>query len=64
MPKPNPHEVTQLLLVWSEGDKAAMNQSIPLVHGELRRPAKQDMRRERAGHTLQTKLRGGKPDEA
>ena len=54
MPKPNPHEVTQLLLAWSEGDKAAMDRLIPLVYGELRRLAKQHMRRERAGHTLQT----------
>ncbi len=54
MPKPNPHEVTQLLLAWSEGDKAAMDQLIPLVYGELRRLAKHHMRRECAGHTLQT----------
>jgi RNA polymerase sigma factor (TIGR02999 family) len=54
MPTPNPHEVTQLLRAWSEGDKAAMDQLMPLVYGELRRLAKQHMRRERAGHTLQT----------
>src|SRR5262245_44292936 len=54
MPKPNPHEVSQLLLAWSEGDQAAMDRLIPLVYGELRRLAKQHMRRERAGHTLQT----------
>ena len=54
MPTPNPHEVSQLLLAWSEGDQAAMDQLIPLVYGELRRLAKQHMRRERAGHTLQT----------
>jgi len=54
MPKPNPHEVTQLLLAWSDGDKSAMDQLMPLVYGELRRLAKQHMRRERAGHTLQT----------
>src|SRR5215475_16059851 len=54
MPKPNPHEVTQLLLAWSEGDKAAMDKLMPLVYGELRRLAKSYMRRERAGHTLQT----------
>jgi len=54
MPKPNPHEVTQLLLAWSEGDKAAMDKLMPLVYGELRRLAKHHMRRERAGHTLQT----------
>lgn len=54
MPNPNPHEVTQLLLAWNEGDKAAMDQLMPLVYGELRRLAKQHMRRERAGRTLQT----------
>ena len=54
MPNPNPHEVSQLLLAWSKGDKAAMDQLMPLVYGELRRLAKQQMRRERAGHTLQT----------
>ena len=54
MPKPVPHEVTQLLLAWSNGDKSAMGQLMPLVYGELRRLAKQHMRRERAGHTLQT----------
>src|SRR5262245_52139463 len=54
MRKTNPHEVTQLLLAWSEGDKSAMDQLTALVYGELRRLAKQHMRRERAGHTLQT----------
>jgi RNA polymerase sigma factor (TIGR02999 family) len=54
MPTPNPHEVSRLLLAWSEGDKAAMDQLMPLVYGELRRLAKHHMRRERAGHTLQT----------
>src|SRR5262247_4387655 len=54
MPKPIPHEVTQLLLAWSNGDRSAMDQLMPLVYGELRRLAKQHMRRERAGHTLQT----------
>jgi len=54
MPTSNPHEISQLLLAWSEGDKAASEQLIPLVYGELRRLAKHHMRRERAGHTLQT----------
>src|SRR5215471_16210846 len=54
MPKPNPHEVTQLLLAWSDGDKSVMAQLMPPVYGELRRMANQHMRRERAGHTLQT----------
>jgi RNA polymerase sigma factor (TIGR02999 family) len=54
MPEPKPHEVSQLLLAWSEGDRAALNQLMPLVYGELRRLAKSHMRRERAGQTLQT----------
>ena len=49
-----PHEVTHLLLAWSEGDESALNELIPLVYGELRRLAKSYMRRERPGHTLQT----------
>ena len=54
MPASNSHEVTQLLLAWSEGDKTALDQLIPLVYTELRRLAKHHMRSERAGHTLQT----------
>src|SRR5262249_29611805 len=54
MPKPNPHEVTQVLLAWSEGDKAAMDKLMPLVYSELRRLAKQHMRREGGGHTLKS----------
>ena len=48
------HEVTQLLLAWSHGDQAALDQLIPLVYEELRRLAKRQMGRERPGHTLQT----------
>ena len=54
MPEPNLHEVTQLLLAWSEGDKAALDQLMPLVYAELRLLAKSYMRRGRAGQTMQT----------
>ncbi|HZN12072.1 MAG TPA: sigma-70 family RNA polymerase sigma factor [Blastocatellia bacterium] len=54
MPTPPSHEVTQLLLAWSDGDRAALDQLVPLVYGELRRLAKHHLRRERAGHTLQS----------
>jgi RNA polymerase sigma factor (TIGR02999 family) len=54
MPEPKPHEVSQLLLAWSEGDRAALDQLMPLVYAELRRLAKSHMRRERAGQTMQT----------
>ena len=47
-------QVTQLLLDWREGDQEAVNRLIPLVHQELKRLARHYMRRERAGHTLQT----------
>jgi RNA polymerase sigma-70 factor, ECF subfamily len=50
----SPKEVTQLLLAWSKGDEAALEQLAPLVEGELRRIAKRYIRRERPGHLLQT----------
>ncbi len=50
----SPQEVTQLLIAWGNGDEGAAESLMPLVHRELRRLAHQYMRRERAGHTLQT----------
>ncbi|MGH9846699.1 MAG: sigma-70 family RNA polymerase sigma factor [Blastocatellia bacterium] len=49
-----PKEVTQLLIDWSNGDQAALDKLMPLVHGELRRMAKRYMARQSPGHTLQT----------
>ena len=49
-----PHQVTQLLQQWSEGDENALARLMPLVHDELHRLAHQHMRRESAGHVLQT----------
>ena len=49
-----PGDVTRLLLAWSDGDDAALQRLIPLVHAELRRLAGHYMARERQGHTLQT----------
>ncbi|MGI8998061.1 MAG: sigma-70 family RNA polymerase sigma factor [Pyrinomonadaceae bacterium] len=51
---PTPHELTQLLVAWSDGDKAALDKLTPLVYEELRRLAHQYMSQERPGHTLQT----------
>jgi len=48
------HEVTQLLIDWSNGDRAALDKLLPVVDQELRRLAHHYMSRERAGHTLQT----------
>ena len=54
MTLPSPDGVTQLLLDWSNGDKAALDKLMPLVYEELRRVAHHYMRQERPGHTLQT----------
>jgi RNA polymerase sigma-70 factor, ECF subfamily len=48
------HQVSKLLQAWGQGDEAALNQLLPLVHAELRRLARRYMFGERAGHTLQT----------
>src|SRR5688572_8453155 len=47
-------DITQLLLQWRRGDESALEQLMPLVYQELRRLARQCMRREHGGHTLQT----------
>ena len=47
-------QVTQLLLAWNTGDKAALDQLIPIVYDELHRLARNYMHREHAGHALQT----------
>lgn len=52
--EPSPEEITGLLLDWGKGDKAALDRVIPIVYQELRRLAHRQMRRERAGDTLQT----------
>lgn len=54
IPSPAPHRVTQLLVDWSSGNQAAHDELIPLVYGDLRRLARRHMRREGAGHLLQT----------
>jgi RNA polymerase sigma factor (TIGR02999 family) len=51
---PSPNSITQLLSEWRDGDETALDRLIPLVYQEMRRMAHQYMRRERAGHTLQT----------
>jgi RNA polymerase sigma factor (TIGR02999 family) len=51
---PSSHEVTQLLMAWSDGDQEALDQLTPLVYKELRRLAKGYLNQERPGHILQT----------
>ena len=47
-----PSEITQLLVDWTGGNKAALDQLMPLVYKELRRLASSYLRRERRDHTL------------
>jgi RNA polymerase sigma factor (TIGR02999 family) len=54
MKSPAPKEVTQLLIAWSNGEEEALEKLVPLIYDELRRIARRYMKREPAGHTLQT----------
>ena len=42
-----------MLLKWGQGDQAALEQLIPLVHQELHRIARRCLAGERVGHSLQ-----------
>lgn len=53
IPVPPAGGVTQLLVKWNKGDKAALDEMLPLVYQELRRIAVNHLRRERPDHTLQ-----------
>jgi RNA polymerase sigma-70 factor (ECF subfamily) len=50
----SPHEITPLLIDWSNGSQKALERLFPLVYEELRRLAHRYMRREHPGHSLQT----------
>jgi RNA polymerase sigma factor (TIGR02999 family) len=47
-------DASALLRAWSEGDQIALERLTPIVYDELRRVARNYMRRERPGHSLQT----------
>jgi RNA polymerase sigma factor (TIGR02999 family) len=49
-------DVTALLIKWGNGNRAALDELMPLVHAELRRRARSYMRSERPDHTLQPTL--------
>ncbi len=50
----NPAQITQLLLAWRNGEPQALDQLMPLVLQELKKIARNFMRGQRVGHTLQT----------
>jgi RNA polymerase sigma factor (TIGR02999 family) len=49
-----PDQITRLLLAWRNGEERALDDLMPLVHRELKRIARNFMRRQKVGHTLQT----------
>jgi RNA polymerase sigma-70 factor, ECF subfamily len=53
MQTPQSNQVTQLLMDWSRGDRAALDELMPLVYQELRKLAGSYLRSERPDHTLQ-----------
>ena len=46
-------DVTRLLVQWSQGNQAALDELTPLVYRDLRERARNYLRRERSDHTLQ-----------
>jgi RNA polymerase sigma factor (TIGR02999 family) len=51
---PPSEEVTQLLIAWSNGDRSALDQLMPIVYAELQQMARRYMSRQSPGHILQT----------
>lgn len=47
-------QLTELLILWAHGDESAMHRVVRLVYDELRRQAHRYLRREPAGHSLET----------
>jgi RNA polymerase sigma-70 factor, ECF subfamily len=50
---PLPNEITERLIAWGAGDRAALDRLLPAVYQELRRMAGNYLRQENPGHTLQ-----------
>jgi len=53
MSAPSPNEITERLIAWGAGDRAALDQLLPVIYQELRRMADRYLRLENPGHTLQ-----------
>jgi RNA polymerase sigma-70 factor, ECF subfamily len=47
-------DVSTLLRAWSDGDRSALERLTPIVYDELHKLARRHIKRERAGHSLQT----------
>jgi len=42
-----PHEISRLLHAWSDGNRTALDELLPLVYDEMHRQAHRFLRRER-----------------
>ena len=51
---PEQSQITVLLRAWKSGDPAALDRLRPLIYNEMRRIARNHIRRERVDNTLQT----------
>ena len=51
--EPPAHDVTLLLKAWREGDEAALNALVPVVHDELRRIARRCVRGDRGNQSVE-----------
>lgn len=51
---PDQGQITELLNRWSQGDKRALDEVMPLVYQDLRRLSQYYLQDERPGHTLQS----------
>src|SRR5215469_12636376 len=51
---PDQRQITELLNRWSQGDKRALDEVMPLVYEDLRRLSQYYLQDERPGHTLQS----------
>ena len=47
-------QITVLLRQWSDGNREALDELLPLVYNELHKQARRYLRKERQDHTLQT----------
>jgi RNA polymerase sigma factor (TIGR02999 family) len=53
METPQPNDITQWLLEWGRGNRAALDQELPVVYQELHKLARGYLQSERPDHTLQ-----------
>ena len=61
MSKPPPGAVTELLQAWSNGDKGALDELIPVVYSEIHKLAHNYLRREEPGNGFRQPSSSTKP---